>query len=56
MGEADVGMVLNPVEAVNPVVDSRKEVSICEADGGAWAAKQTFDARDHYGGSKTMRV
>mmetsp|Transcript_35654 Transcript_35654/g.81730 ORF Transcript_35654/g.81730 Transcript_35654/m.81730 type:complete len:569 (+) Transcript_35654:47-1753(+) len=50
LGEAN-----NPLEAHRPVVDSRETRTIMDSDANSWAAKQTFDARDRFGGSKTLR-
>lgn len=50
-----VGEANNPLEANRPVVDSRETLTIMEANGDAWAGKQTFDRRDAFGGSKTLR-
>mmetsp|Transcript_43173 Transcript_43173/g.101482 ORF Transcript_43173/g.101482 Transcript_43173/m.101482 type:complete len:568 (-) Transcript_43173:112-1815(-) len=54
-GERAVGEANNPMEAQRPVIDSRETLTLFDADAGAWAAKQTFDARDRFGGSKTLR-
>jgi hypothetical protein len=54
-GERDVGEANNPMEAHRPVIDSRETINAVEADGGAWAAKQTFDSRDRAGGSRVIR-
>jgi len=54
-GSRQVGEANNPLEAHRPIVDSREERVEFEADGGAWAAKQTFDSRDQAGGRNVIR-
>lgn len=45
----------NPLESHRPIVDSREERTVFDADSNAWAAKQTFDSREVYGGRKVIR-
>jgi len=54
-GAREVGEANNPLEAHRPVVDSRENFVAFEADGGTWAAKQTFDVRDRCGGRQVIR-
>jgi len=49
-GERNVGEANNPLEAHVPIIDSREDVHVFEADGGAWAGKQTFDSRESASG------
>lgn len=53
--EKVVGEANNPLESKRPVIDSREDRVSFDADTNSWAQKQTFDSRDTYGGSKTLR-
>mmetsp|Transcript_96756 Transcript_96756/g.167964 ORF Transcript_96756/g.167964 Transcript_96756/m.167964 type:complete len:558 (+) Transcript_96756:131-1804(+) len=55
-GIRDVGDAnSNPLESHRPVIDSRETRTVLDADSNAWAAKQTFDARDKLGGRNVIR-
>mmetsp|Transcript_8257 Transcript_8257/g.21999 ORF Transcript_8257/g.21999 Transcript_8257/m.21999 type:complete len:584 (+) Transcript_8257:1-1752(+) len=55
LGEREVGEANNILESHRPVVDSREMRTVIDSDSNAWASKQTFDSRDRFGGSKTLR-
>eukprot|EP00927_Polykrikos_kofoidii_P072366 TRINITY_DN68497_c0_g1_i1.p1 TRINITY_DN68497_c0_g1~~TRINITY_DN68497_c0_g1_i1.p1 ORF type:complete len:657 (-),score=142.70 TRINITY_DN68497_c0_g1_i1:70-2040(-) len=53
--ERDVGTANNPMEAQRPIIDSREERVVLDADSNVWSAKQTFDSRERTGGRNVIR-
>eukprot|EP00933_Yihiella_yeosuensis_P013838 TRINITY_DN12641_c0_g1_i5.p1 TRINITY_DN12641_c0_g1~~TRINITY_DN12641_c0_g1_i5.p1 ORF type:complete len:559 (+),score=132.91 TRINITY_DN12641_c0_g1_i5:89-1765(+) len=54
-GEHKIGEVNNISESKRPVVDSREDRTVFDADSNAWSGKQTFDAREVAGGRNVIR-